>query len=78
MNKFYYERRMCKALGYLSLNPVLYESTEEKGVYKKVCMKCNAINAGVCTISESCSLLFSAPELVVDNGVNLRNKKIGE
>ena len=78
MNKFYYERGMCKALGYLSLNPVLYESTEEEGVYKKVCMACNAIATGVCQIAGSCSLLLSAPELVVDNGVNLREKKIGE
>ena len=76
MNKYYYQRGMCEALHYNSLNPVLYESTDTENEYRKVKMNCNAIQKGVCNKEYNCQLLLAAPELVIDNGVDLRDKKL--
>ena len=76
--KYYYQSGMCTALHYNSLNPVLYQSEEEKVDYQKVRMACHAIETGVCTCPEQCQLLLDAPEQVAYNSFELLEKKIGE
>ena len=78
MDKYYYQQGRCAANSYLSLNPILYTSTEEKGMYKKVKMACDRVLDGTCDRAETCSFLQEAPELVKDNPVSLRDRKLGE
>lgn len=74
MEKFYYQEGLCKALHYLSLNPVIYEK-EDDGKYHKKKMACNCIENGECDRTTTCQLLIDAPETVEDKGIWLRDKK---
>lgn len=74
--KFYYQRGMCVALGYNSLNPVLYESYGENMDYKKQKMYCNAIKSGHCKYHEQCDLLHNAPENISYNSFELYERKL--
>lgn len=76
MKKYYYQQGMCTANHYNSLNPVEYESTETKGVFQKVKMVCSCIEKGECDKALSCELLLKAPETLIDNDINLRNKNL--
>lgn len=78
MQKYYYQQGRCETNHYLSLNPVLYEATEEKDKYRKSKMVCQMILDGKCDKVTSCQLFRDAPELVTDNKINLRDKKLGE
>ena len=74
--KYYYQRGMCIALGYNSLNPVLYESPEENIDYQKKQMSCNAILSGKCKNPESCKLFQDAPEFISYKSFELYDKKL--
>lgn len=72
--KYWYQRGMCKALNYNSLNPVAYKS-EDGLIYNKDCMVCNAITQGVCKNSTECSLFKKAPD-EMENTWELMDKKL--
>lgn len=76
--KYYYQRGMCAALNYNSLNPVLYISPMENVEYKKKNMVCNAIMKGKCNNAENCKLLQDAPDSLPYGSIELYSKKIGE
>lgn len=83
MQKYYYQKGRCPESLYMSLNPVLYEENGNKKEYKKVRMVCGGWKDGLpakvgCSLAETCPLLEAAPELVIDDGINLRDKKLGE
>ena len=78
MHKYYYQQGRCEANHYLSLNPVLCESTEEKDKYKKVKMACSLIQEGKCDRVKSCQLFKDAPEYIIDDKTNLHENKLGE
>ena len=65
--KYYYQKGMCDALHYQSLNPVLYFSLAEGMNYSKQKMACSAIETGKCTNSEKCRLFKDAPDNVKYN-----------
>lgn len=75
MEKYYYQEGVCRALSYLSLNPVVYEKQED-GKYHKKRMDCDCINKGKCDKTTSCQLFKDAPEIVEDNKIKLRDKKL--
>ena len=77
MNKYYYQKGRCEVNGYVSLNPVIYEPTDEFDKYTKVKMACNCIQDGKCDRETSCQLLQDAPEFVINDGIKLLNKKLG-
>lgn len=74
--KYYYQRGMCIALGYNSLNPVLYESYSENEDFEKKYMDCNAITQGKCKNSEDCKLLKDAPKRIPYKNFELYTNKI--
>lgn len=76
MNKYYYHKGMCETLHYYSLNPIIYEQTENKEEYKKIKMDCNAIASGKCDKSLTCPILQDAPEIIIDNNINLSKNKL--
>lgn len=78
MQKYYYQQGRCETNHYLSLNHVLYESTEEKYKYRKSKMICHMVLDGKCNKVTSCQLFQEAPEYIVDDKVNLRDKKLDE
>lgn len=78
MQKYYYQQGRCESNRYLSLNPILYESTEEKDIYRKTRMVCRLVNEGACDRITACPLFEAAPEFVTDDGVSLRDKKLDE
>lgn len=75
MNKFHYHAGMCEALHYYSLNPIIYEPTENKDEYKKIKMNCRAIEQNKCDKALTCPILQAAPEILIDNTINLRKSK---
>lgn len=75
MEKYYYQEGICKALSYLSLNPVVYEQQED-GTYHKKRMDCNCVRRGECDRETSCQLFVDAPQILMDTGLILKNKKI--
>lgn len=74
MEKHYYQEGICRALSYLSLNPVVYEQQND-GKYHKKRMDCNCVRHGECDRELTCQLLVDAPEIVEDNKINLRDIK---
>jgi len=76
--KYYYQQGRCEASHYLSQNPILYESTEEKNTYKKSKMVCHMVLDGRCDKSTTCQLLKDAPEFLTDDKINLRDKKLDD
>lgn len=74
-NMYYYQKGMCKALGYNSLNPVLYTSDNDID-YTKQHMVCNACETGKCNIAESCQLLLDAPYTLDKNTVGFYESKL--
>lgn len=76
--KFYYQQGRCECNSYLSLNPVVYvESTTEPKLFLKDRMDCRCIINGECDRTYTCSLLQDAPESIIDDGVTIRDKKLG-
>jgi len=83
MKKYYYQLGRCPISSYLSQNPVIYESTEEKDKYKKIKMDCHKwengrTTTGECPNAVDCPLFHSAPDVLIDDHINLRNKKLDE
>ena len=74
--KFYYQRGMCTALKYNSLNPIMYEAPEENMDYQKKQMACNAIINGQCKNPGQCALLKDAPDYFPYNSVKLYAQKL--
>ena len=75
--KFFYQKVLGQTLSYLSLNPVIYEKKED-GHYHKQQMDCDCIHRGLCDKATTCQLLLDAPEIVENNKIRLRNKKLGQ
>lgn len=78
MQKYYYQQGRCEASHYLSQNPIQYESTDEKDIYRKSKMVCHMVLEEKCDRAETCQLLQNAPEFVIDDKINLRDKKLDE
>ena len=78
MSKYYYQQGRCEENHYLSLNPVQYESTEEKDIYKKSKMDCRMVSDGRCDRAETCQLLQEAPEFMKYDKINLRDNKLDD
>ena len=83
MQKYYYQQGRCEASRYMGLYPVLCESTETKNEYRKVRMVCKGWKDGhatepTCPMAESCQVFQNTPEIILDQGVALRDKKLGE
>lgn len=76
MEKYYYQKGMCVTSGYMSLNPVLYESTDSAQAYRKVKMTCGCVDNGTCVAETMCQLFHDAPDSIIDDGINLRNNKL--
>lgn len=74
--KYYYQKGMCEALCYQSLNPVLYISPSEGQPYKKQSMACTAIENGKCKNHNECQLLTDAPDSVPYNDYLLCSSKL--
>lgn len=74
--KYYYQRGMCVALGYNSLNPVMYESNNENEDFEKRHMVCAAIGDGKCQCYNECKLLKDAPERIPYKSFELYSKKL--
>ena len=78
MEKYHYFQGRCEANHYLSQNPVIYVSNEGEETYKKDRMGCNLVQNKTCERAYTCQLLIDAPVELIPDGVNLRDKKIGE
>ena len=75
--KFYYQLGRCECNHYLSLNPVVYTQTSTENTYSKVRMDCACIAKGECDRTYTCQLLMDAPDILINDGANLRDKKLG-
>lgn len=51
---------------------------KEDGHYHKQQMDCDCIHRGLCDKATTCQLLLDAPEIVENNKIRLRNKKLGQ
>ena len=77
IQKYYYQKGMCIALGYNSLNPVIYTSSGGKEDFQKNHMTCYAVADGRCKCANTCQLLQDAPEKLPYYCSDLRDKKLG-
>ena len=76
--KYYYENEMCVALGYRSLNPVVYEADHEEATeYHKVRMDCDAISKGICHVGDNCRVFKATPEKLEGSYYLMTDKKLG-
>lgn len=76
--KYYYENEMCVALGYRSLNPVVYEADhEEASEYRKVRMDCDAITKSICHEGGNCRVFKATPEILEGSFYLMTDKKLG-
>ena len=76
--KYYYQLGRCECNHYLSHNPIIYtQSSSDEHTYSKVRMDCQCIINGECDRTYTCQLLMDAPDVLISDGVNLRDKKLG-
>ena len=76
MQRYYYQKGMCKALGYNSLNPVAYVSYGDDMNFVKKEMVCQEIANGKCKQPENCQLLKDAPEMLSNKNHLLSEKRL--